>query len=487
MKTADYAAPAPKDVISNPSLLFLYHRLEQILGIKVSSDALVRLNKHLEEECGGTFVQNPEAYENMLTSREQIYDLSKMLTVNETYFFREGVHFDLLTRHFLPEMIKQGRVIRICSAATSIGCEAYSIAMLFENYREKNKVNFNYEIDAFDVCAEAIETAKNARYTANTLRTDGAGWKNVMDSYLVSNGAEYIVSDGIRKKVNFYAHNIMRGFDKQYDIIFFRNALIYFSSKNRITVINDLADSLASGGILFLGISETSSVKHPMLVSRCLYEVFFFQKTNPPNLTAPLIGENYCERKPPALRRNERQKQPEQSQARHTDFSAKFPAQYGVDFAEVAAILENEEGQPNAKKLFNEGTLDSKPAGELIAAVIYFLSAQDLKSADLTLSHLEKLYNGAAVLFLRGEYHMMNNNAEEAESCFENAAVKEKAFWPAFYRLASLAADGNSTRYEYKIKKARESLELGKEYRYECFMGGFSPDYFQRILNRKLT
>ena len=63
----------------------------------------------------------------------------------------------------------------------------------------------------------------------------------------------------------------------------------------------------------------------------------------------------------------------------------------------------------------------------------------------------------------------------------------DKAFWPALYRLSSLAAGGNRTRYEYRTKKAIESLEQGKGLRYECFIGGFSPDYFRRILERKLT
>jgi len=105
----------------------------------------------------------------------------------------------------------------------------------------------------------------------------------------------------------------------------------------------------------------------------------------------------------------------------------------------------------------------------------------------LVLCHLEKHNSGVLPIFLRGEYHLLLDNTKEAMLCFGRAAEKEKAFWPAFYRLASLSAEENQTRHEYKIKKACESLDLGRDFRYECFLGGFSPDYFRRILERKLT
>jgi len=94
---------------------------------------------------------------------------------------------------------------------------------------------------------------------------------------------------------------------------------------------------------------------------------------------------------------------------------------------------------------------------------------------------------------LRGEYYFLQSNDKEAVRYFEEAIAKDKLFWPAFYRIANLAAEGNRARYEYKIKKAIESIELsqsletGKAHKYECFIGGFSPDYFLRILEKKLT
>jgi len=504
------------EVLSSPALLFLYHRIEQILGIKATSEALVKLNEYLEKYCGASFIEKPAAFEFALTSREQIFDISKTVTVNETYFFREGAHFDLLARHFLPQFVKLNRPVRICSAATSIGCEAYSIAMLLDHFA-KNEPSFDFELDAFDINSEAIETAKNACYTTNTLRADGAEWKYILDSYLSREGDDYVVSRNIRGKVRFFSHNIMRGLGRQYDVIFFRNALIYFSSKNRLTVLNNLADSLFNNGVLFLGVSETATARHPLLAGRYLSDVFFFQKINFQETLGAVNPENKynaafetkaqndlgtgTKAKPilqkPDLTKTVRTKSsipksslpksslPKSSPARQTELP--------INCVEIKVILETEEGEPNAKRVMEiltgsaAGETSAPPSGdELTASAVYFLGIQNFNLADIVLSHLGKSNMGAPVLFLMGESHLLQGRTKEAEQFFEQAAGKDKAFWPAFYRISSLAAKGNPTRYEYKIKKACESLRLGRELHYECFMGGFSPDYFERLLNQRL-
>jgi len=498
------AAEIPAEVLSSPALLFLYYRIEQILGIKATGDAVKKLNESLEKNSGTSFIENPAAFERMLSSREEIFRISEKVTVNETYFFREGAHFDSLVS-YLPQLAKLKRPIQVCSAATSIGCEAYSLAMLLDYYA-KNGPSFDFEIDAFDISAGAIETAKNARYTANALRTDGAAWKHIIDTYLLPDRNEYIVSHVIRKKINFFPHNILRGFKKQYDVIFFRNALIYFSSRNRLIVVNDLADSLYNDGLLFLGVSETSSIKHPLLASRYLSNAFFFQKIflqKAGETVSPISDFPFhAEKRDGSKFRGDRGGILSDSAKHIHTVSAhlKPPAVSSlvtIDCEAVAAILETGEKQQAAKKTLgiildgrhaqNDGDAASLKGHELAASVFYFLEVRDFNSADLILSYLEKHNAGACAMFLRGEYHLMQGSVKVAENFFEHAARKDRAFWPAFYRIASLAAEGNAIRFEYRIKKACESMELGKGLHYECFLGGFSPDYFQRLLNQRLV
>jgi chemotaxis protein methyltransferase CheR len=227
-----------------------------------------------------------------------------------------------------------------------------------------------------------------------------------------------------------------------------------------------------------LGISETSTVKHPLLENRCLKDVFFFQKIN-------------LQKSLPAFHSDEPEKE-KNTRALPDKVEKPVPPKLSilpVDCKEVKAIFEIEEGQFNAKKILKSiGTESASLSGsELAAAASHFLNVQDFSSADLVLSHLEKTNTCAHVLFLRGEYHLLQGKASKAKDCFENAAGKDRAFWPAFYRIASSAAEGNPAQYEYKVKKASESIKQGRDSHYECFMGGFSPDYFERILTKKLS
>jgi len=490
--TSDNVVEVPPEVLSNPTLLFLYYRVEQILGIRAGSEALIKLNEYIENNCGSSFLENPAAYESLLTSREQIFNISKFITVNETYFFREGDHFDLLAA-MLPELAELGRPLQICSAAVSIGCEAYSIAMLLDYYIKKG-LNFDFSIDAFDICVDAIEIAKNARYTSNALRADGSSWKYILDSYLIPNNDEFIVSQDIRKKVRFFPHNLMRGLEKQYDIIFFRNSLIYFSNRNRIFVINNLAESLFYNGLLFMGVSETSAVKHPLLASKNSSDVFYFQKTG-----TPYIYEKIKTYSSPETYKNDNQ-QYKKNERQHEERRAR-PLQprreeISVSCAEITEILKTEDGKPNAEKTLNALANEdpsSLSGSALAASAVYYLNTQNLDKAEKIISFLEKNNSGAFTKFLRGEFYFHSGNFQEAEKFFVEASVKDKFFWPAFYRIAVIASEGNPTRYEYKIKKTIESISLlqniepDSERNYECFMGGFSPDYFLRILEKKLT
>jgi chemotaxis protein methyltransferase CheR len=83
----------------------------------------------------------------------------------------------------------------------------------------------------------------------------------------------------------------------------------------------------------------------------------------------------------------------------------------------------------------------------------------------------------------------MNGNNTDAEKFYNEAVTKDRFFWPAFYRIAALASEGNHKRYEYKIKKTIESIQLSQDHEnnYECFIGGFSCDYFLKILEKKLA
>ena len=284
----------------------------------------------------------------------------------------------------------------------------------------------------------------------------------------------------------------MESLDTQYDIIFFKNALIYFSYTNRLNVINNLSNSLFPGGLLFLGVTETSSVKHPLLATRHSSDTFYFQKT----ADTDTIQQINSKQNNPVTEKIDRPYK-RKIKPKFVEYpSIQSQRELTVNYTEIPDILKNEEGKDNAEQIMdtitNENT-GSVSGSCLAAAVIYCLNNQDFNCADKILSYFEKYNTGACPKFLRGEYYFLIGNTKVAEHYYQEASVKDKYFWPAFYRISVLCSQGNQTRYEYKIKKAIESIEnsqkngQSKEMNYECFLGGFSSDYFLRILEKKLA
>jgi len=217
--------------------------------------------------------------------------------------------------------------------------------------------------------------------------------------------------------------------------------------------------------------------------------VFYFQKTGFPNFRNDIHITH-------AKSRRAEDSNPKKQTKQETSVNRYVREEIQVCCSEISALLETEDGKQNAQNVYNlleNDNLSSVSGSSLGAASLYYLHVQDYDRADKIIACLEKKNTGAFTRFLRGEYLFLLSKNEEAEKFFHEASVKDRYFWPAFYRIAVLSADGNKTRYEYKIKKTIESIEsmlklnTDGSLNYECFLGGFSPDYFIRILEKKLT
>ena len=92
--------------------------------------------------------------------------IAEAMTINETSFFRDNQPFELLRTNLLPKLIESrrtSRALRFWSAACSTGQEALSLAILLREHFPQ-LVNWNISIEGTDICAEAVERARQARY-----------------------------------------------------------------------------------------------------------------------------------------------------------------------------------------------------------------------------------------------------------------------------------------------------------------------------------
>ncbi|MDR1024263.1 MAG: hypothetical protein LBL56_00935 [Treponema sp.] len=503
----------------DPALFLLYQDVERIFGIRGTLEQLAGLKDYLETRRGRPRGPGSGAGIRIPENPEEIAGIAPLITVNETYFFREAIHFRLLARYLLPLYARRGRPLRICSAATSSGCEAYSIAMLLDFYCRGRELGreaghggppLSWELDAFDLNPAMIEAARKGRYGMNALRDDGSEWKPVMDLYLKAESRHVEVAELLRDKVRFFTHNLMEALPGTYDIIFFRNALIYFSPEGRRKVLDNLARALAEGGSLLVGVSETASVEESRLELAHRRGAFYFTRRSAaePGFSAAGPAVPAAESGFPHGRIQKGPEPPVQPVPEAPVLEAPVPEVSvpdrvsppqadvrpapGLQFiAEIVRIRGREEGRPNARQVLDflqtgEGTAPG--SGELAAAALTLLDSADLPSAAAVLSCLEGRGSSPVTSFLRGEfYYHDGGDIAAAEAKYQEAAAGDQAFWPACYRISSLAEEGNRARYEYRLKKALGSMEKGAGRGYEIFIGGFSPDYYRHILERKLA
>ena len=249
---------------------------EEYFGIKADPDDIEKLRAHICKTYGG---ESPEILKTVFSSGEA----AGFLTVNETYFFREPAHFWFL-KDFLPSV--QGK-IRICCAAVATGCEAYSIAILIENYNKSLNKPLSYHIDAFDINPRVIEAAYKGLYNSRALRDDGSCFHYMAEPYLKKQKdgykTEFQIDISLQENINFFVHNLMNELQSTYDLIFFRNAFIYFTAQSKEFILSNLSSALNEGGILIMGVSETASVQYASLEALNKNDVFYFRKITPKN------------------------------------------------------------------------------------------------------------------------------------------------------------------------------------------------------------
>ena len=183
------------------------------------------------------------------------------ITTQETLFFRNQSPFEALKYKALPELIdsKQRspfpRRIRIWSAATSTGQEAYSIAMsLCEVIPDIEK--WDIQILGTDISDAAIAKASRGQYSP--LEVERGVPDPLLRRYFRRVEKDWTVHDRVRSLVSFRRLNLHESFDAlgRFDIIFCRNVAIYFTPKARRSLFDRMTKKLATTGYLFVGSSE---------------------------------------------------------------------------------------------------------------------------------------------------------------------------------------------------------------------------------------
>jgi len=191
---------------------------------------------------------------------EEMTGVIDALTTNFTNFLREPEHFQFLIEQALSSATAKARKkIRIWSAASSSGEEAYTIAFyLFEHFPPV--AGWDWGITASDISTKVLEKARLGVYPVEHLNSVPREWLHKYFQKGVGQWDGFCrVKSFITDKVSFRQINLIEPyqFPEPFDVIFCRNVLIYFDRKTQEQLVNQLCRFLAPKGYLLIGHSES--------------------------------------------------------------------------------------------------------------------------------------------------------------------------------------------------------------------------------------
>jgi chemotaxis protein methyltransferase CheR len=227
-----------------------------IAGIHLSpaKKALVagRLAKRLRFHGLSSFGE----YYRLLSDRPEERQIAvDLLTTNETHFFREPRHFDLLREGLLSDH-PRGRTFRVWSAACSSGEEVYTLAMVLADVLGDSP----WEVLGSDLSTRMLAQGESGLYPmARAAELSGERLKKYCMKGVGSKDGSFVVSPRLRARVRFTQINLTEPLPATgvFDAIFLRNVMIYFQSDTKRQVVEQLLTRLRPGGWLFIGHSES--------------------------------------------------------------------------------------------------------------------------------------------------------------------------------------------------------------------------------------
>jgi chemotaxis protein methyltransferase CheR len=257
--------------LSRETFRELTQRIHHLCGLVIGQDKTYLVHHRLEPVIRSHGLDGFEDLVQRLRAQPgaQLHEaIVEAITTKETSFFRDPGLFKAVREHVLPERVallrrpggKRHR-IRIWSAASSTGQEAYSLAMLVREFIEADASQDlrenQFGILASDISADAIDTAKAGRYSRSEVARGLS--EQQLRHHFQHRGEHWILNEPMRRMVHFRRFNLLHSPAAlgAFDVILCRNVLIYFDESTRRRICQGLYDTLHDGGWLALGAAES--------------------------------------------------------------------------------------------------------------------------------------------------------------------------------------------------------------------------------------
>ena len=261
-----------EDLLGEPEFARVAKFIQDTTGIKVPPGKKLMVEGRLRKRVRALGLASLDDYCKMVFERggfdqESTY-LINAVTTNKTDFFREPSHFTFLREVVLPEARDLGigfnTPFTAWSAASSIGAEPYTLAMVLADFAQADE-RWRFSVLASDISTDVLTKAAKAIYSEEQIEPVPMEMRKRYLLRSIDPAKKLVrIAPELRRTLSFFRLNLMDGsypVDRAVDVIFCRNILIYFDNKTQEQVIDRLVRHLRPGGYLFLGHTEGLSGK----------------------------------------------------------------------------------------------------------------------------------------------------------------------------------------------------------------------------------
>lgn len=206
----------------------------------------------------------------LCNSENETFSLVDVLTNSYSEFFRSPITFAYLEQSIIPKLFGQNakespHEIRVWSAGCAAGQEPYSLAMLFNEFKDSRSNDFGYRIFATDCSAKQLEMAQKGVYDLKTVKNTRIGF---CDKYFSRDESSFTLNEKIKEQVHFSCFNLMDQDSSappasvygDFDLVMCSNVLFYYNDKHQNIILNKIGRSLKKNGVFITGEAESCIV-----------------------------------------------------------------------------------------------------------------------------------------------------------------------------------------------------------------------------------
>jgi two-component system CheB/CheR fusion protein len=211
---------------------------------------------------------------------EEFPQLFNTILINVTAFFRDPPAWEFLAAEILPRIVGEGSdPVRVWSAGSAAGQEAYSIAILVAERLGVPQFRQRVKIYATDVDEEALGQARQATYAPKDVEDVPPRY---LERYFERTANHYLFHKELRRSVIFGRHDLVQDAPiSRISLLVCRNTLMYLNSDTQSRILAGFHFALNDGGLLFLGKAEML-LTHSHLFSPVDMKSRVFAKVLPP-------------------------------------------------------------------------------------------------------------------------------------------------------------------------------------------------------------